>query len=155
MRSYIYALTKATEYGMLDLIEKSEENQLTPEEFENSTKIIQEGARKIAEIYHIFCCSPDHVLTMQYDSLIRSKDYRLTPSQEELKKHFEDTKVMAKEVSEEEAKDLRISVAKMVFAKAQSEGLSADKLKFVKSILICILLTAIFNWPTLKRLLKS
>ena len=57
---------------------------------------------------------------------------KLTPSKEELTKHFNETKVMGKEVSEDEAKDVRISVAKMVFAKAKKEGLSEDKLKFVK-----------------------
>ena len=57
---------------------------------------------------------------------------KLAPSKEELTKHFNETKVMGKEVSEDEANEVRVSVARMVFEKAKSEGLSTDKLKFVK-----------------------
>lgn len=57
---------------------------------------------------------------------------KLAPSKEELTKHFESTNVMGKEVSEDQANEVRISVARMVFDKAKAEGLSTDKLKFVK-----------------------
>ena len=57
---------------------------------------------------------------------------KLTPSQDELKKHFEKTNVMGKEVSEDQANEVRVSVARMVFERAKEAGLSEDKLKFVK-----------------------
>ena len=57
---------------------------------------------------------------------------KLSPTKEELTKHFESSNVMGKEVSEDEANEVRISVARMVFEKAKSQGLSTDKLKFVK-----------------------
>ncbi len=57
---------------------------------------------------------------------------KLVPTKEELTKHFEDKQVMGKEVSEDEAVEIRSSVAQLVLAKAKTQGMSTENLKSIK-----------------------
>ena len=57
---------------------------------------------------------------------------KLVPTKEELTKHFEDKQVMGKEVSEDEAVEIRSSVAQLVLAKAKTQGMNTENLKSIK-----------------------
>lgn len=57
---------------------------------------------------------------------------KLVPTKEELTKHFENKKLMGKEVSEDEAVEVRSSVAQLVLAKAKEQGMTTENLKTIK-----------------------
>ena len=69
---------------------------------------------------------------MLAERLTEEQVSKLAPTKEELTNHFKNTNVIGKEVGEDEANQIRVSVTRLVFDKAKSQGLSNDKLKFVK-----------------------
>lgn len=69
---------------------------------------------------------------MLAERLTEEQVLKLAPTKEELTNHFKNTNVIGKEVGEDEANQIRVSITRLVFDKAKSQGLSNDKLKFVK-----------------------
>ncbi len=57
---------------------------------------------------------------------------KFVPTKEELTKHFQETNVMGKEVNEDDALNVRTSVAQMVVAKAKEAGMNTNDLKSIK-----------------------
>lgn len=86
---------------------------------------------------------------------------KIVPSAEDLTKHFEKNNFMNKEVSEDEAMKVRVSVSQLVMSNAKAQGLGVEKLKVIKKEVVGVTANAIksntasvLNENTMKKVSK-